>query len=330
MRDKHQSCVLAVTAVAALVGALFTSCGGGSRTPAASTSVTVPLRATPTPPPVESGGVVGATCSLGKGDPNAECLKASGMAKLQFYIETAIDLVVREQPQLLDLTVEERPTAGTYRVKDVEGFLDAIVTAIRRQGACAERDADTLGLRRILVKDNNDFSEGFYLVSERGFIQRGPNALAQYCDPASFPVDRVGDVPPAGSGCGKPYPPPISAFASKIHVYGPGYLTLDSTPLVGPDAAYCLRIGYTDGRAWCSVRAEHSQEREACEAWRVGNAEDTGRPGPTWMFRGQYCTGQASGCENHPDNQFLLLAYQGGTYQACARSGVCGELAVGN
>ena len=311
-------------AAVATVAVLVPSCGGGSKSPATSTPVaTLPAASLP-----GAGGSASSTCSLGKGDPNAECTKASGSAKLQVYIETAIDLLVREKPQLLDLTSEERPNAGTYRIKDVEGYLDAIVTNIRRQGACAERDADSLAFQRILVKDSNDFSEGFYLISEKGFIQRGPDALVQYCDPASFPVDRVGDVPPAGSGCGKPYPPPIYDFAAKIHVYGPGYLTLDSTPLVGPDVVYCLNVGYTDGRAYCAVRAEHGQEREACEAWRVGKAKDTGRYGPTWTFRGQYCTGQASGCENHTDNQYELFAWENGLYVMCGQNGACGQVTV--
>ncbi len=318
---RQRSWVPAVLACA--TAALATSCSGG-RTPAAATSVGVPVQ--PAPPP--SGVGVSSSCSLGKGDPQAECVKASGPAKLQIYIETAIDLVVREKPQLLDLTAEQRPNAGTYRVLDVSGFLDAIVTNVQRQGACAERDADSLGFQRVLVKDSNDFSEGFYLVSEKGFIQRGPDALAQYCDPASFPVDRSGDVPPAGSGCGKPYPPPVSEFAAKVHIYGPSYLTLDSTPLVGPDPVYCATIGYTDGRSFCPVRIEHGPEREACEAWRVGRAEDTGRYGPTWRFKGQYCSGQASGCENHPDNQYGLFAWENGLYVMCGRNGACGEVEV--
>ena len=37
-----------------------------------------------------------------------------------------------------------------------------------------------------------------------------------------------------------------------------------------------------------------------CETWIVGNAKDTGKPGPTWTVNGQYCTGPASGCEHHP------------------------------
>ncbi|MGE5126578.1 MAG: hypothetical protein ACM3PV_09805 [Betaproteobacteria bacterium] len=323
MRERHRSCAPAMLAVAALIATLVPSCGGG-RAPASSTPVTTLPALTP---PVSSG-VASATCSLGKGDPNAECTRASGPAKLQHYIETAIDLLVREKPELLDMTVEERPNAGTYRVKDVEGYLDAIVTNIRRQGACAERDPDSQGLQRVLVKDTNDISEGFYLISERGFVQRGPNALAQYCDPASFPVDRVGDVPPAGSGCGKPYPPPIHDFAAKVHIWGPGFVTLDSTPQVGPDVVYCMNAGFTDGRAYCAVRAEHGPEREACENWRVGRAEDSGRYGPTWYFRGQYCTGQPSGCQNHPDNQYGLFAWENGLYVMCGQNGACGEVVV--
>jgi hypothetical protein len=310
-------------AAVALVSLLVPSCGGG-KSPASSTSLTTPAASSL---PI-AAGASSSTCSIGKGDVNATCEQTSGSAKLQIYIETAIDLVVREKPQLLDLALEERPNTGTYLVKDVEGFLDAVVTNIRRQGACAERDADSLSYQRVLVKDSNDFSEGFFLVSARGYVQRGPNALAQSCEPASFPIDRVGDVPPAGSGCGKPYPPPVSAFAAKVHVYGPNSVSLDSTPLVGPDAAYCTAVGYTDGRAFCPIRADHTQEREACENWRVGKAEDTGRYGPTWKFQAQYCTGQASGCENHPDNQYGLVAWANGLYVMCDAHGICGEVTV--
>ena len=41
----------------------------------------------------------------------------------------------------------------------------------------------------------------------------------------------------------------------------------------------------------------------------MGYAKDTGRTGPTWTFNGNYCTGRASGCENHPTNQYELLVY---------------------
>jgi hypothetical protein len=101
-------------------------------------------------------------------------------------------------------------------------------------------------------------------------------------------------------------------------------------PLVGPDAEYCKRVGFSDGRSFCPVRAEGSPDRIACEAARVGVASDTGRPGPTWSANGRSCDAAdgAGRCLNHGDNQYLAWAYGTGSFRACAQSGVCGEIQV--
>ncbi len=147
----------------------------------------------------------------------------------------------------------------------------------------------------------------------------GPSDETPPEDPSSEPT-------PDASGCDAPSPPPISRFNVKIHLRGPNSWTLDSTPLVGPDAAYCATIGFTDGRANCPVRPEGHPEREACETLAVGTAIDTGRPGPTWQHDGSLCSG--TNCENHPDNQYFVRAFANGTYQACARNGACGAIDV--
>jgi hypothetical protein len=133
----------------------------------------------------------------------------------------------------------------------------------------------------------------------------------------------------ASEGCGEPVPPAVSRFNVTVHGRLPGRVLLDSTPLVGPDAAYCRQIGFTDGRLHCPVRTEGNPERAACEAARVGRASDTGRVGPTWSANGKRCgeDGGAS-CVNHPDNQFLVFAYGSGRFQACAATGVCGEITL--
>jgi hypothetical protein len=113
----------------------------------------------------------------------------------------------------------------------------------------------------------------------------------------------------------------------KVHIKGSKAWTLDSTPLVGPDAAYCAKVGYYD-RSVCPVRLEGDPQRSACELYIVGRAVDTGRPGPTWYHGDSLCQGDTAPCENHPDNQYLLLVYTGGTFKACGRSGVCGEVEV--
>lgn len=132
-------------------------------------------------------------------------------------------------------------------------------------------------------------------------------------------------IPPPDSGCGQPYPAPISRVDVKVHLKDYDFWTMDATPLVGPDARYCAQIGFTDNRRYCPVRPEGHPERFACEDFAVGKARDTGRPGPTWTFGDALCTGRETGCENRPDNQYLINAYKYGVYRACAKNGVCGE-----
>jgi hypothetical protein len=96
---------------------------------------------------------------------------------------------------------------------------------------------------------------------------------------------------------------------------------------VGPDAAYCAKIGFSDGRSLCPVRTEGHPEREACELYVTGRASDTGRPGPTWSVDGSLCTG-TSVCVNHDDNQYQVFAYKNGLYKACGKNDVCGEVSV--
>jgi hypothetical protein len=112
-----------------------------------------------------------------------------------------------------------------------------------------------------------------------------------------------------------------------VHIRGATAWTLDSTPLVGPDAKYCASIGYGD-RDVCPVRLEGNSQRSACELYVVGRAVDTGRPGPTWYHGSSLCNGEAAGCANHSDNQYLLLVYTGGNFRACGRNGVCGDVDV--
>jgi hypothetical protein len=103
--------------------------------------------------------------------------------------------------------------------------------------------------------------------------------------------------------------------------------TLDSTPLVGPDADYCRIVGFTDGRRFCPVRPEGHPERFACEQMISGKAVDTGRYGPTWRRDGALCDGSVN-CANHPDNQYLLWAFKSGMYTACFQEIYCGDVLV--
>jgi len=144
--------------------------------------------------------------------------------------------------------------------------------------------------------------------------------------PTPTPAATPTPTPPPGTGgCGNPLPPGISRMNTKIHLRGPAHWTLDTTPLVH-DRDYCRQVGFTDGRTECAVRPEGSPDRSACEAYAIGSADDTGRPGPTWYRNGALCNG--TDCENHPDNQYLLWANLSGRYEACTKDDVCGAVQV--
>jgi len=310
--------VVAVVGVAALV---LSSCGDSA--PSSSTPpTTVPLP-TPTPPPVGGGGgdsFYHASCALGKGDPDATCERKS--ERLLNVYEDALDLLIQQKPAIFDLEDEAAPGTKAYRVKDKEAYMEGIVANVRARGLCAERDPDDGAQETIRMKIEADFSENYDVLLGSGHMRRGGGAYRQSCTPANFPAERSGDAPPVGSGCGRPYPPPVTRFNCKVHIKGPEYYTLDSTPIVGHDAQYCASIGYTDGRSLCPIRPEGAPDREACENWRVGKAQDTGRPGPTWRKAdGSFCTGPESGCQNHPNTQYSLWTFVSGTYTVSAENG---------
>jgi hypothetical protein len=155
-------------------------------------------------------------------------------------------------------------------------------------------------------------------------------------DGGGTPPGDGGGSPPSGGGdpsgdCPPPAPPPLGRMAVGLLIVGNGRLILDSTPLVGPDAAYCREIGFTDGRQFCPVRPEGNPDRFACEAQLIGRARDTGRIGPTWSANGAACLsggGTEPYCNNHPENQYLVFAVGSGTFTACASNGVCGAYRV--
>lgn len=307
---------IAACGAASLVASACGDAGPSSSTP----PTTLPQPGPSAPPPTAGDPWNDASCSIGRGDEEADC-ERGGEQLLNVY-EDAIDLLVKQRPEIFDLTSEAQPDTKAYLVKDKSAYLNGLVANIRARGLCAERDPDDGAQQTIRMKKQNDFSEDYDTLLSSGHARRGQGAYRRSCEPANFPVERTGDAPPIGSGCGHPYPPPVTRFNCKVHIRGPEYYTLDSTPIVGHDAEYCARIGYTDGRSLCPVRAEGAPDRVACENWRVGTARDTGRPGPTWRKEdGTFCTGPASGCENHPYSQYSLFTYTSGTYTVSAENG---------
>jgi hypothetical protein len=251
--------------------------------------------------------------------------------QLLTQVDAAIAKLVQDQPQLFNKAQELNPGAGDYQIADLKGYFAGVVKNLNDAGVCAQ--ADLFNDHRIKVKSSNSFHDDFNISTvDYGagtYIRKGADSYDRSCQPAAFPLDRNPDVPPPDQGCFEPYPPQINKFGVKVLLKAEGTWTLDSTPQITNNTAYCRSIGYTDGRNFCPLRPEGTAQRVPCEGWRVGVASDTGRLGPTWRRDGQLCTGSASRCDNDPHNQFNVLSYEGDgathTYTACTDLGFCGS-----
>jgi hypothetical protein len=301
--------------------ALALSCGGG---PAAVPTPTPSSTSVPTTVPAAEPTAASVSCHLGEGDPSAACSRT--IPTMSKDVQRAIDLLVLEHPEIFDLTVENGVGTRQFLVKDNKAYYAGVLANLRNAGFCADYAPD---LEKIELKYTNDYSETYAIQLSGGYVRRDAGYYRETCTPAEFPVSHP-DVPPIGSGCGKPYPPGLQRFGVKVNVKGKDYSVLDSTPQV-VNSVYCASIGFTDGRTICPLRTVGAPDREACENWRTGIAKDTGRPGPTWAKEdGGYCTGPESGCQNDPANQYELLVYNNGVgwYTVCSEWGVCGTVYV--
>jgi hypothetical protein len=146
-------------------------------------------------------------------------------------------------------------------------------------------------------------------------------------------------VPTLGPLVCNPTPPPLYGIKVTVHINQGFRKTLDSKPLVRNVDKYCQRVGL-DGH-FCFTRAEDDPQRADCDRMAMGIAADTGRYGPHWFYEGLPCTGGGDqpGCNNHPENQFLVIAKGAGRFEACAnddvpvavdKCGVCNVLVQSN
>jgi hypothetical protein len=97
-------------------------------------------------------------------------------------VDAAINTLVREKPELFDLT--RTVGTGAYFVRDPKGFYGAMVTTLQAEGFCAEADDD--GLQ---VKNSNNFSERYDLLLSNDHLRRGDVSYRSSCAPAAFPLD---------------------------------------------------------------------------------------------------------------------------------------------
>src|SRR5262245_22079220 len=157
---------------------LAVACGGGGSQSPVGPVPTPSATASPNPAPTPVQG----SCRLGMGSGRFTC--QGDTPGLLPRLDAAIDKLVRDQPSLFDTT--NPPAVGGYFIHDVDAFYDGVVDNLTADGMCAQRDyADK---DHLLVKENNDYSEVYDIVTTQNRIRRGPVTFLQTCTPANFPL----------------------------------------------------------------------------------------------------------------------------------------------
>jgi hypothetical protein len=123
---------------------------------------------TPTPEPTPVYG-----CGLPRGRGNGRGCPFVGSGELQYAMDAAIDKTLREHPELFDRG-------------DIGGWVGEIIDNLRRAGFCALNDGE-----EVAIKNSNDFSEQYDIVSGRGALLR-PGYVAT-CFPAWDAIPPFGD-----------------------------------------------------------------------------------------------------------------------------------------
>jgi len=159
----------------ALLIAVACSSGSSPTTPP-TTSPTTTVAPGPTPTP----GIAG--CPQGYGSARFTC--QGDWPSLLPNIDVAIDKLVEERPGLFD-TSSPAGTGG-FLIYDVEAFYAGVIANLQAQGLCAQRDFQG---ERVEVKQTNEWSENYDMVSSQQRIRRGVATYINSCTPANFPIN---------------------------------------------------------------------------------------------------------------------------------------------
>ena len=177
-----------VTGRAAFIVAIhalaLAGCGGSSPAKGTTTPTTP---SSPTAPPISTPVATSACERLGEGTPRATC--AAGAMTFFGTVDTAIDQLIKQQPSIFNLN--DKAGERSYRVLDTDAYFQGLTEVLAGAGICARMDPTKTYLQ---VKNSNDFSEDYEVLTTKGFTPRGVWIYRDTCTPASFPLTAADSI----------------------------------------------------------------------------------------------------------------------------------------
>ena len=95
-------------------------------------------------------------------------------------VQDAITQVIKQRPELFDLTSHAKGHDDWYLVKDLQGYQLAVIDQLAKKGYCGRSGEE------IEVKRTNDFTENFDINFQDAYVRNGSGIYKGTCYPAAF------------------------------------------------------------------------------------------------------------------------------------------------
>jgi hypothetical protein len=161
----------------AVLAALASVACGRSR-PATGPEPAVPPVATPAPAATPALPAASLGCRLPPGT-GAGVRCPYDVATFVEPVDKAIAQLEREHPEIFDLT--DCFSTLSCRVKDRDRYIEGMLRNLRAMELCAIFDGE-----EIVIKNTNDFSDQYNVISSTGFSRWGIGSYRATCRPAWF------------------------------------------------------------------------------------------------------------------------------------------------
>jgi hypothetical protein len=127
-----------------------------------------------TPPPNGTGCGVGPGHGSGEGCPRE-------VPSFLSQVESAMDQLIRQEPQLFNLNKTSKGCPNCYQVVDADRYVQRMAELMSQRGLCGLYDGEELA-----VKKTNDFNDQYDIFTSDGFMRRGLGSYRSTCRPAWF------------------------------------------------------------------------------------------------------------------------------------------------
>jgi hypothetical protein len=134
-----------------------------------------PGDSSPAPPPPSGQG-----CGVGPGNGSGENCPRQEPSFLN-EVESALDQLVRQEPQLFNLKKTSKGCANCYQIVDSDRYVQRMAELMSERGLCGLYDGEELAVKR-----TNAFNDQYDIFTADGFIRRQLGSYRSTCYPAWF------------------------------------------------------------------------------------------------------------------------------------------------